>query len=251
MTANIRIETTEWGQGPTVVLVHGGTPQGGAAAFREQRPLAQRWHLILPDRPGHGRTPRLGLEDFERDASLIAPLLADGAHLVGHSYGGIVALCIAAQHPAAVRSLTVIEPPAYCFAPDEPAVLEMARANRELFEHPPNDPADLVRSFFALVGIDIPTDALPPPALSGLAHDLANLRGPHEAHVDPAALTAGGYPIQALTSGRTPGFEAIATAIAAKTGGRHIIVPGTDHSVQDAGEPVNRLLEELWTSTRK
>jgi pimeloyl-ACP methyl ester carboxylesterase len=250
MTTENSIKTTEWGHGPLVVLVHGGTPQGGAVAFREQRPLAERWRLILPDRPGHGATPRLGQEDFERDASLIEPLLEDGAHLVGHSYGAVVALCIAVGRPQAVRSLTLIEPPAYCFAPEDPAVLDMARANRALFEHPPEDPIELVRSFFELVGIDAPAAALPPAALTGLANDLANLRGPHEARIDPVALTAGGYPIQVLTSGRTPAFEAIAAAIAAQTGARHVIVPGTDHTVQDAGEPVNHLLDQFWSTAR-
>jgi pimeloyl-ACP methyl ester carboxylesterase len=250
MTTQNSMETTEWGQGPLAVLVHGGNPQGGAAAFSEQRPLAQRWRMVLPDRPGHGATPRLGREDFERDASLIEPLLENGAHLVGHSYGGIVALCIAVRRPQAVRSLTLIEPPAYCFAPQDPAVLEMAHANRALFEHPPENPVELVRSFFALVGIDAPAAALPGPALTNLANDLANLRGPHEARIDPVDLTAGGYPIQILTSGRTPGFEAVAAAIAAQTGGRHVVVPGTDHAVQDAGEPVNHLLDQFWSAAQ-
>ena len=80
-----RIHATEWGSGPRVLLVHGGTPGGGADAFGAQKDLEQRWHLILPDRPGHGQSPRLGREDFERDADLLGPLVGDGAHLVGHS----------------------------------------------------------------------------------------------------------------------------------------------------------------------
>ncbi len=247
MSDDVQLAVTEWGDGPTVVLVHGGTPEGGAVAFRAQRPLEARWHLILPDRPGHGGTPRLGREDFARDASLVAPLLGAAAHLVGHSYGGMVALCLALQRPEAVRSLTLIEPPAYSLAPDDPAVVEMQRANRALFEHPPADHAELVGSFFRLVGIDVPVGALPPPALDRLASDLADMRSPHEAVIDPEELATGGYPILVLTSGRTPAFEAIAGTIAERAGATHTVVPGTGHAVQDAGEPVNELLEELWS----
>jgi hypothetical protein len=45
-----------------------------------------------------------------------------------------------------------------------------------------------------------------------------------------------------------PGFEHIADAIALQLGGTHTVVPGTDHAVQNAGEPVNEMLEALWFS---
>ena len=122
---------TEWGAGERAVLVHGGDPFGGASTFSEQEALAERWHLIVPDRPGHGNSPRQGREDFEHHAELLAPLLDDGpVHLVGHSYGGMVALYMATAQPDNVRSLTLIEVPWFGLAPDDPAVQEMSRANR-------------------------------------------------------------------------------------------------------------------------
>jgi pimeloyl-ACP methyl ester carboxylesterase len=156
--------------------VHGGTPGVGAEAFAAQRPLAQRRHLVLPDRPGHGQTPAEGREDFERDAALLAPLLGPGgAHVVGHSYGGVVALYIAAGHPERVRSLTLIEPPAFWLAPEDPATVAMSAANRTLIEDPPSDPWETLERFFALVGME-PLPAvlasmkpLPPP-YPGRAH---------------------------------------------------------------------------------
>jgi pimeloyl-ACP methyl ester carboxylesterase len=252
MTDVNQMHVTEWGNGDRVVLVHGGTPGGGAAAFAAQKDLEQRWHLVLPDRPGHGQTPRQGREDFERDAGLIAPLLEGGSHLVGHSYGGIVALTMAVRQPDAVRSLTLIEVPAFCFAKGDPVVDEMARANRELFTNPPEDPVETMRTFFGLVGIDmqIPDPAPEPflPIAEAFARDFADIRGPDEAQIDPEDLTAGGYPIQVLTSGRVAGFEGIADAIAKQTGAVHVVVPDTDHSVQNAGEPVNRLFEAIWST---
>jgi hypothetical protein len=88
---------------------------------------------------------------------------------------------------------------------------------------------------------------LRPPALDRLASDLAGLRRPCEAVMDPEDLAAGGYPILVLTSGRTPAFEVIAEAIAERAGATHTVVSGTGHAVRDDREPVNGLLEELWS----
>jgi len=250
MQQDTQLHVTEWGKGQRVVLVHGGTPGGGAVSFAAQKELEQRWHLVLPDRPGHGLSPRQGREDFERDAELLIPLLAeDQSHLVGHSYGAVVALCMAVRLPHAVRSLTLIEPPAFCFALENPAVAEMARANRELFENPPLDPADLLQTFFNLVGINIQVPKPLPAPLLNIANDLTDIRGPDEAKIAAADLTAGGYPICVLTSGNIAGFEGIAEAIGKKTGAEHIVVPGADHAVQNQGELVNRLLEQFWSNS--
>lgn len=61
----------------------------------------------------------MGIEDFERDATLLGPLLESGSHLLGHSYGGMVALYMAVAQPTAVKSLTLIEPPAWLGAEGE------------------------------------------------------------------------------------------------------------------------------------
>jgi pimeloyl-ACP methyl ester carboxylesterase len=253
MAPEHEIHVTEVGHGPRVVLVHGGDPGGGESAFDAQRELESRWTLVMPDRPGHGRTPRDGREDFERDANLLAPLLADQpAHLVGHSYGGIVALYMAARRPHSVRSLVLIEPPAFWFAPDDLSVADMARNNRELFENPPDDPVEMISRFFALVGMNFPLpDDLPmprPQPFVDIAKVLGDIRGPDEGNIPAGSLTAGGYPILVLTSGRISGFEGIAAAIATQTGGEHVVVRGTDHVVQRNGAVVNPLLERFWSN---
>jgi pimeloyl-ACP methyl ester carboxylesterase len=240
------IHVTEWGEGPAVVLIHGGTPQGGSFAFAPQQALAERWHLILPDRPGHGETPKMGHEDFESDSKSLAGLLNGGVHLVGASYGGIVALYMAAAAPEKVKSLTLLEAPAYFLDPSDPDISEMSHRGQESIQNP--DPSKVILSFFDLVGIDVPLPDPVPDFLLGLADDLRAMRGPWEADVDPDALRAGGYPILALTSGNRPGFEAVAQAMVRVVGARHIVVDGTDHTFLSAGATVNSLLEELWQS---
>jgi pimeloyl-ACP methyl ester carboxylesterase len=255
MTQSSQLHVTEWGTGPRVVLIHGGTPGGGAMAFVAQRELEARWQLVLPDRPGHGQSLRQGREDFERDATLLAPLLNEGSHLVGHSYGGMVALCMAVADPGAICSLTLIEPPAYSFGLGNPAVDDMARVNRDLFENPPADPMEMMQLFFGHVGIDMELpDPVPEaflPIAQAFADDFGNIRAPDEAHFEASSIAAGGYPILVLTSGRIAGFEAIAGAIAAQTGAEHVTVPGTDHAVQNAGDRVNPLLEKFWIAAQE
>lgn len=240
------VHVTEWGSGPKVVLIHGGTPQGGAFAFAPQQPLEQRWHLVLPDRPGHGQTPKMGHEDFERDAQLLGDLLEGGAHLVGASYGGIVALYMAAATPGQVRSLTLLEAPAYFVEPENPDIAEMRLRGQGIIEDP--DPSKVILQFFDLLGLDIPLPDPVPEPLLGLAEELRTMRGPWEADVDLDALRSGGYPVLALTSGRRAGFEAVAQGLVTRLGARHIVVEGTDHTFQSAGAVVNPILEDLWQS---
>ena len=49
--------------------------------------------------------------------------LGDGAHLVGHSFGGCVALAATSRRPTAVKSLTLIEPGMQALAIDRLPVL--------------------------------------------------------------------------------------------------------------------------------
>jgi pimeloyl-ACP methyl ester carboxylesterase len=97
------------GVGPPVLFVHGDIV-GPELTWRKQRELAERWSLAIPSRPGFGGSPPLERNDFEAEAPMFAELLGDGAHLVGHSYGAVIALLAAALRPDAVRSLTVSEP---------------------------------------------------------------------------------------------------------------------------------------------
>jgi pimeloyl-ACP methyl ester carboxylesterase len=100
---------------PTLILLH-----ASASAARQWDALARTLTGIFDvhaiDLHGHGaRAPwpadmPLTLGD---EAALIEPLLQrsrNGVHLVGHSYGGAVAIEAARRHPQAVKSLVVYEP---------------------------------------------------------------------------------------------------------------------------------------------
>jgi pimeloyl-ACP methyl ester carboxylesterase len=102
--------------GPTrVVLVH-----CSASSARQWSALVaafgDRLQPIFVELRGHGDCPSWHgsgpLTLAEEARSITAAIASDGApvHLVGHSYGGGVALRFALDHPELLRSLTLIEP---------------------------------------------------------------------------------------------------------------------------------------------
>src|ERR1700739_4739783 len=100
------LEVSHAGSGETVVLVHGSIV-GAQITWRHQLELAEHFRLCIPNRPGFGARAPLERGDFEREAPLIAALMDGGAHLVGHSYGAVIALEAAALDAGNVRSLVV------------------------------------------------------------------------------------------------------------------------------------------------
>ena len=146
-----------------MILVHGsaqGSRTGGDQHFSRQRQLAERgFQLLVPDRPGHGRSADPGRpDDAEADGALVADLIGDGAHLVGHSYGGCVALAAAVRNPSAVHSLTLIEPAMPLLAMHRLAVLRFGIRVALVTAMPMSD-VSRVKRFVKLVNI--------PPELRG------------------------------------------------------------------------------------
>ncbi len=116
---------------PTVVLLH-----SSASSARQWRALIEalrpRFCVHAIDLHGHGaRAAWRGPTSFSlaADAALVAPLLArsGGVHLVGHSYGAAVALKLAIQHPARVRSVIAYEPVLFRSLLDDLAYRPQAR----------------------------------------------------------------------------------------------------------------------------
>ncbi len=150
MQSTTGLNVTVWGDGEPAVLVHGSFGWG-SKTWEKQRPLAETYRLLLPDRRGFGGSPPEGRVDFDRDADDVADLLAGGAHLVGHSYGGVVSLLAAGRRPDAVRSLTVIEPPALGLVREDPLV-EKFIAGAKTAMREAEDPSDYRVRFLRAFG---------------------------------------------------------------------------------------------------
>jgi pimeloyl-ACP methyl ester carboxylesterase len=100
------------------------------------------------DRCGHGESPDTQRVRFEEQADDIADLLGTSAHLVGSSYGALLALVVAQREARKIRSLTVIEPPAWSLARGDPLVEEQIPQIRPVLDQAEQLGPDLAFSRF-------------------------------------------------------------------------------------------------------
>ncbi len=106
------------GSGPPVVLLHGASGNRRDWTMGPAKAIAQRRTVYAFDRPGHGTSGfPAGLESLTTQARLMrAALERDGvqrAVVVGHSYGGSVALAWALDAPESVEGLVLIAAPSH------------------------------------------------------------------------------------------------------------------------------------------
>ncbi|WP_077037300.1 alpha/beta fold hydrolase [Pelomonas sp. KK5] len=250
---------TRWGSedAPRVVLVHGsaqGSEVGGDKHFAAQRKLAARgWQLLVPDRPGHGRSPDPGRpDDADADGALVAGLLGEGAHLVGHSFGACVALAAAAQRPEAVRSLTIIEPAMAAMAIGKPGVLPfvLRMVGILLFSL---SPQSRIRRFVRLV--NIPPEirgGSSPEELQRMGVAIRKLKLPSKPELlrQWEIVRRAGIPVWVVSGGWCPAFEAISDEAAAQAGGRRTVIPSPHHFPQQVSEQFNNELA-VFMATRE
>jgi pimeloyl-ACP methyl ester carboxylesterase len=124
-----------YGSGEPAVFVHGSFGWG-LDTFPGQRDLADSYAIHLLDRAGYGDSPRGDIVGWPGDMNDVAELLSavGPAHLVGQSYGGVVALLAAGLRPDRVRSLVVVEPPLLGAAPNDETAASLAESVRALAE---------------------------------------------------------------------------------------------------------------------
>lgn len=99
--------------GAPVIVLHGITGHGARWRRTAELYLADR-QVLAPDLRGHGRSPHEPPWTVERHvADVLAMLDAEGierADLLGHSYGGMIALHLALTSPRRVRRLALLDP---------------------------------------------------------------------------------------------------------------------------------------------
>jgi len=102
------------GEGTPVVLLH-GIPQTSHEWRYVMPRLAETYTVIAPDLRGLGDSTRpAGVYDKKTLGADIAALVTGHLgfkrfHIVGHDWGGPVAFAVAAGHPEAVRTLTILD----------------------------------------------------------------------------------------------------------------------------------------------
>ncbi|RJL24422.1 alpha/beta fold hydrolase [Bailinhaonella thermotolerans] len=239
--------------GDPVLLLHG--IGGSAESFAAQIPaLAGRYRVLAWDAPGYGRSADLaGPPGIEGYAEIAARVLrgrgAAPAHVVGVSWGGVIAARLAADHPGLVRSLVLasssrgsgrdpgraaaMRSRAEELARLGPAAFAARRAPRLVS---PKAPAELVERVRTVMAAAI--------RLPGYAHAAASMA---EADLTPVlGRVAAPALVIAGTEDEVTGpeeSEAIASAI---PGARLALVPAAGHAVnQERPGPFNSLLKEF------
>ncbi|HTO67648.1 MAG TPA: alpha/beta fold hydrolase, partial [Bradyrhizobium sp.] len=112
-----RIDYNESGRGPTVVLLPGSCSTGAA-----WRPIIAHWkdrfRCVTTSLLGYGATAErrtAAMADIAQEVEVVESVIRRAGHpvhLVGHSFGGLVALAVALRRPELLRSLTILEAPA-------------------------------------------------------------------------------------------------------------------------------------------
>jgi pimeloyl-ACP methyl ester carboxylesterase len=112
----IKTNYLEAGTGDPVVLIHGSGP--GVTSYANWRlvlpALAENFRVVAPDMVGFGFSERpanieYGVQTWaDQVVGLMDTLELPTAHLVGNSFGGAIALRIAAQHPDRVGKLVLM-----------------------------------------------------------------------------------------------------------------------------------------------
>jgi pimeloyl-ACP methyl ester carboxylesterase len=100
------------GDGPTLLLLHGGGDSGEHSFERQIDVFSLHHRIIAPDQVGQGHTPDvtgpLSYTSMAQDtATLLKSLKLSRVDVVGFSDGGILALMLAVRHPELVRRLVI------------------------------------------------------------------------------------------------------------------------------------------------
>jgi pimeloyl-ACP methyl ester carboxylesterase len=235
------------GSGPTVILIH-----GSVSDYREWSTLvsalSKHFHVIAYSRRYHSPNPAPGADadaglDLQVD-DLFKMMRATGvasAHLVGHSYGGAVALAFTLEHPEMVKSLVLGEPAVngvLSKTPDNDSVMkesqEIRARMKEVFAT--GTPEQIVKTYATHVAPGDFEKAIPEERTMLLANvaafqlDFNSRRAPLTCD-DVKKIT---IPVLVLAGDHSPmGLQRIAeTTAACITGARFAKIPNATHWMQ-------------------
>jgi pimeloyl-ACP methyl ester carboxylesterase len=109
-----QLHVLQTGEGPDIVLIHGASGNMRDFTIDLVPRLAERYRVTVVDRPGLGHSDRLdrdGATIFEQADVLVRAVAQLGVErplVLGHSYGGAVALAWATRHPEATAGLVLL-----------------------------------------------------------------------------------------------------------------------------------------------
>lgn len=240
------LHITRWGNtGERLLLIHGGNTADPDVLWSEQSDLAAHYQLIIPHRRGYGLSPLRGEAwTYQEDVSDLLPLLGEGGHVVGLSYGGLIALLLADQRPELVRSLTIIEAPAFSLASDHPEVARLIVALTPVYKESPT-PEVFIRGFVQALGESVPeTFELAAQHRKGIRATMSE-PAPWTIPLPLDHLAQQRFPRLVVSGDWHPAFIVTSDLLAERLGASRLLIPDTGHGAQGSGAPFNERLQAL------
>ncbi len=250
------IHVTKRGAGSPLLFIHGDFSDG-RFAWREQLDRLSDQHLlIIVDRRGCGQSPSepkpYTVAGEARDVlQALDAQSVEAAHVVGHSYGALIALEVAAQAPERVRSLHLIEPPLLALLPNDVDVQNMAESVREIYRCAEMWTAEeITLAFFSHVAspefaASLPEKTVWPELVAG-AKRLAHQQFPGDYSADVLARIDSELTVQVYRGEKShPALRKLAAAVAESLPGARLVdIPGAYHDVQRVHGPFHQALLE-------
>ena len=242
---SLPINVTRWGEtGAGMLVIHGGVQGslgGGPSTFAKQEVLSrQGWRMMLPERPGFGKSPSRGADDMEGDAVWISEML-NGVVLVGHSFGGAEALLAAARRPDGVRALIMVEPALHALLPRSSVLASKEDARKDFLKFGEASLASRTPAEYGLVfgrslgegtvGAALESDANKAASL-GCALLRARMASPEALRAAAETVARAKIPVLTISGGWSPTFDAVSQLGAELTRGKHVIVQSRNHFPQ-------------------
>ncbi|MEQ9694898.1 alpha/beta hydrolase [Shimia sp. SDUM112013] len=179
--APLHLHARSFGHGPEPALAlhcslaHSGAWRGVAGA------LAEDMTVTALDLPSHGRSPDWDGQGDITDATVAAvrPFLGRPMHLIGHSYGGVIALRLAVQYPHLVKSVSLFEPVLMAVAREdgpEQAAWNAALMQTVMTEIAAGHPDRAARAFMRVWGDGRRWDDLPEDLRAGATRRITVIR---------------------------------------------------------------------------
>jgi len=121
----IRVRYVEAGAGPVLVMIHGNAGSVEDFDFKSLGLLCHDHRVIAVDRPGHGKSdrPNDSTATLQYQTRLLHETLShlgiSRPTLVGHSWGGALALAYAVDYPNELSAIVLLAPAAYADAGED------------------------------------------------------------------------------------------------------------------------------------
>ncbi len=222
------------------MLLHSGGMSGRQWKRLVER-LSRTHRVVAPDLLGSGENPPWPADapfHFSQDVEAIAALvrgLGQPVHLVGHSYGGLLALMVARDSPALVRSIAAYDPVAFGILQDEPDAETLMTDTPALVDDAIGGSEAWFRIFVDWWNGDGTWASLPEPARASFLRvgrkvffEVKSLLGDRTSAAQWGTIRA---PTILFTGERTPSTErrVVHRLGAAMPGARIVEVPGAGH----------------------